>query len=82
MLRNIRYSQLSLLRNPGLLLDATLTLALGIGANTAILSIANGVLLRAHPYPERERLTTFRSNRSYLDLLDVQSQTASRTTEG
>ena len=48
----------TLLRNPRFTLAAALTLALGIGANTAIFSFINGVYLRPLPYPDFERLVT------------------------
>jgi len=58
MFNDLRYAFRQLLKNPGFTVVAVLTLALGIGATTAIFSVAKGVLLRPLPYKEPCRIVT------------------------
>jgi len=79
--QDMRYSARMLLKHPGFALIAVFTISLGIGANTAIFSIVNAVLLRPFPYqqPEQlvmvgERTSTGRSSVSYPNFVDWRDQ--------
>ena len=81
LLQDIRYAARTLLRRPGFAAVAALTLALGIGATTAIYSVVNAVLVQPLPWPHAERLVTMTGVRDgqqvgavYLDYLDWRAQ--------
>jgi putative ABC transport system permease protein len=85
--QDIRYSVRTLLKNPAFLLIALLTLALSIGANTAIFSVVNAVLLKPLPFAEPDRLAAIletdprkpgsRNGVSYPNFFDWRAQSKS-----
>jgi putative ABC transport system permease protein len=87
LLSDVRYAVRNLFRRPGFTIIAVITLALGIGANTAIFSAINALLLKPLPFPELDRVVAVwdklpnrgvqRNEATVANYLDWQSQTQS-----
>ncbi len=87
MIQDLRYSIRTLSKRPGFTAIAIFTLALGIGANTAIFSVINAALLRPLPFPDENRLVVLQQTRvdepekdrgaSYLNFVDWKTESQS-----
>jgi putative ABC transport system permease protein len=87
LIKDLRFAVRSFLKRPGFLVIAIATLALGIGATTAMFTVVNAMLLRPLQFPEPERIVLFlginprqginESNMSVPDIADWQQQASS-----
>ncbi len=66
LLRDLRFSAGSLLKRPTLTIIAVITLAIGIGANSAIFSVVNALLIKPLPFPELDHIVAMKISREKM----------------
>ena len=66
--QDLRYAIRQFLKTPGLTAVVVITIALGVGANTALFSVVNGVLLNPLPYPQPEQLVALRESKANFEF--------------
>src|SRR6185295_19377704 len=76
LMNDLRYALRSLFKQPGFAAVVVVTLALGIGASTAIFSVVNAVLLRPLPFPHAERLQVVWGNYRSLNIERLRAKAA------
>src|SRR5918993_4537526 len=92
LMQDVRYAVRSLLQNRGFTAIAVACLALGIGVNSTIFSVVDGVILRPYPYPDADGIVVLngtnqkegftRSGLSYADFKDVRDSAPTIETMG
>ena len=80
LMRDVRHAARRLVRTPVFTLATLLTLALGIGANTAIFSVVNSVLLKPLPFPEPDRLVGLWQTAPGVNINDLNASIADYVT--
>ena len=71
LLKDLRYGIRNLSKHPGFTAIAVFTVALGVGATTAMFSVVNGVLLKSLPFPESQQLIAMRESSKEVPVMQV-----------